>query len=249
MPMAIVCGGCKRKLRIPDKLIGKPVQCPGCSRKLKVGSKTVLQANTAKKETVVVTTPKKESAGAKASAASAAKKSSTTAKKTPRKPPANPTGSMPKPTFASPPAPAPRSHGGSGKLVLLGGGGVLVMLVALAIGYSVFVGFNSGAAPKKGVVPDGLDENLLNTLKCPENGSSLRFADQKELDAINLHIHAGTQKNWAGAPVTEPVEAVLVRADSKIGYRVDNRLPIMELLSALVLDESVGEPDPNQNRK
>ena len=37
MPLGIICGGCKRKLRIPETLVGKPVKCPGCG--LKVNTK------------------------------------------------------------------------------------------------------------------------------------------------------------------------------------------------------------------
>jgi len=118
-------------------------------------------------------------------------------------------------------------------LVFLGGGGVLVMLVAFAIGYYAIVGFNFGAAPKKGVRAGGFDETRLATMKCQENGDALRFADQKELDIMNLRVNAGTLLTKAGAAVTEPVVAVLIRADGKVGYRVDEIIPNMEPLEAL----------------
>lgn len=34
MPYMIMCGGCKKKLRIPDAMVGKTIKCPGCARKM-----------------------------------------------------------------------------------------------------------------------------------------------------------------------------------------------------------------------
>jgi uncharacterized protein YbaR (Trm112 family) len=99
------------------------------------------------------------------------------------------------------------------------------------------------------IVPEGFNETLLDILRCPENGSGLRFAKKKELAGINDRVSGKKLKTWAGTPQTEFVEAVLIRADGKIGYRVDKITPVMLIEEALVLDEKIGPPDPKNNRK
>lgn len=98
------------------------------------------------------------------------------------------------------------------------------------------------------VVPDGLDVKAASRLLCPENSSRLRFASKKELDNINGRISAGLQKTWTSRIVETNLEAALIREDGKIGYRIEKVLPIIQIDEALVLDESVGNPNPKANR-
>jgi hypothetical protein len=103
------------------------------------------------------------------------------------------------------------------------------------------------AAP---VVPEGFNEKTLHQLKCPENGSTLRFATKRELADINQRIGSLKMKTWFdGAPQKELVDAVLIRADGKIGYRVDGVLPVLKIEDALVLKTQVGPPDAKKNHK
>lgn len=115
----------------------------------------------------------------------------------------------------------------------------------------VTLGCRGAADPDadKPIVPEGFDEKLLETLKCPENLSPLRFAKKKELADINNRIGALTLKTWAGPQQLKHLDAVLIRADGKIGYRVDGIVPVMDIMEALVLDEKVGPPDPKSHRK
>ena len=100
------------------------------------------------------------------------------------------------------------------------------------------------------VVPDGFNEKALDKLSCPENGTKLRFATKKELADINDRIGAMKIKNWfSGAPRTEAVNALLIRADAKIGYRVDGIVPVLRIEEALVLKDGVGPPDAKKNRQ
>ena len=107
----------------------------------------------------------------------------------------------------------------------------------------------SQPAPSKtdaAVVPQGFDQGLLEILRCPENLTALRLATQRELDAVNERIEAGTMKSWGGKAVKEPVAALLIRADGKIGYRFQGSIPVMIIEEALVLDETVGKPAPDK---
>jgi hypothetical protein len=100
------------------------------------------------------------------------------------------------------------------------------------------------------VVPLGFNEKSLDQIKCPENGSTLRFATKRELDDINQRIGVLKLKTWFdNTPRQEPVDAVLIRADGKIGYRVDGVMPILKIEDALVLNDRVGPPDAKKNRK
>jgi uncharacterized protein YbaR (Trm112 family) len=100
------------------------------------------------------------------------------------------------------------------------------------------------------VVPEGFDEKRVESLKCPECGSKLRFATKRELASINDRIGSKKKlKTWNGEERVEPVDAVLIRADGKIGYRVDGVIPVLKIEEALVLNEKVGNPDPKKNHK
>jgi hypothetical protein len=92
------------------------------------------------------------------------------------------------------------------------------------------------------VVPEGFNEKQLATLACPENGSALRFATRGELDDLNIRIGAAKLKRWNGEAQTDLVEALLIRADGKIAYRLDGVVPVLDILEALVLDDRVGHP-------
>lgn len=100
------------------------------------------------------------------------------------------------------------------------------------------------------VIPEGFNDKALAQLKCPENGSTLRFATKRELADINQRIGALQLKTWFdGLPRKELVDAVLIRADGKIGYRLDGVLPVLKIEDALVLNDRVGPPDAKKNRK
>jgi uncharacterized protein YbaR (Trm112 family) len=98
------------------------------------------------------------------------------------------------------------------------------------------------------VVPPGFNEQLLDILRCPENLTVVRLATWKELESANERIKAGTLKTWAGKNVPNSVNAMLIRADNKIGYRFEGAAPVMIIEEALVLDETVGKPDPDRYR-
>jgi uncharacterized protein YbaR (Trm112 family) len=80
-----------------------------------------------------------------------------------------------------------------------------------------------------------LDPELLEILACPETKEAVRLGDAALLKRVNDRIARGEQKNRAGEPVREPIEAILVRADAKVGYAVRDGIPIMLVDEALPL--------------
>ena len=105
--------------------------------------------------------------------------------------------------------------------------------------------FADNSAP---AIPSGFNRELLRVIVCPENLTPVRFASQAELLKMNSRIETKELKTWAGAIVSKPVEAVLVRKDGKIAYRVDSGIPVMLIEKALVLDSSIGKPNPSKYR-
>lgn len=99
------------------------------------------------------------------------------------------------------------------------------------------------------IVPKGFNGQLLDILRCPENLTAVRLATGKELDSANQRINSGKLKTWAGKIVPSSVDAMLIRADDKIGYRFEGAAPVTLIEDALVLDETVGKPDPEKHRK
>lgn len=99
------------------------------------------------------------------------------------------------------------------------------------------------------ITPKDLDVGLLKVLVCPENLTSLRLAKKSEIEKVNELIRENKLKYWDGSKVKEPMEALFIRKDNKIGYEIKKSVPVMIIEKALVLDESVGLPDPQKHRK
>lgn len=99
------------------------------------------------------------------------------------------------------------------------------------------------------ITPKDFDVGLLEILVCPENLTSLHLAKKSEIEKVNKLIRENKLKHWDGSNVKEPMEALFIRKDNKIGYEIKKSVPIMIIEKALVLDESVGLPDPQKHRK
>ena len=80
-------------------------------------------------------------------------------------------------------------------------------------------------------------KELLAILRCPETLQELRLAAPDLLARLNRQIAAGTVKNQAGRPVTQALEAGLVRADGKILYPIRGNIPQMLIDEGLAIQE------------
>ena len=72
-----------------------------------------------------------------------------------------------------------------------------------------------------------VDTELLEILACPETRQPVRLADEDLVRRVNAAVAAGTLKNREGGPVTEPIEAGLVREDGRYLYPVRDDIPVM----------------------
>ena len=72
-----------------------------------------------------------------------------------------------------------------------------------------------------------MDKQLLDILVCPVSGAALSMADHDALTAINAEIDQGRATYADQSPVAQRVQAMLVTRDGRLGYRVDDGIPIM----------------------
>ena len=78
-----------------------------------------------------------------------------------------------------------------------------------------------------------IDELLLPLLRCPLSRQTLAPAPAELVARLEMERVAGTLRNRAGQPLSEPIEAGLVRADGALFFPVRSGIPV------LVADEAV----------
>lgn len=82
-----------------------------------------------------------------------------------------------------------------------------------------------------------IDEQLLEILCCPESKQPVSLVEGEMIDRINAKIEAGELKNRGGEPISEKIDAGLIREDKKFLYPVKDSIPIMLIDEAIPLDQ------------
>jgi uncharacterized protein len=82
-----------------------------------------------------------------------------------------------------------------------------------------------------------LDQELLSILACPETKEPVHLADELLVQRVNAAIDAKKLVNREGEPVTERIEAGLVREDGKYLYPVRDDIPVMLIGEAIELSQ------------
>jgi uncharacterized protein len=82
-----------------------------------------------------------------------------------------------------------------------------------------------------------LDQELLAILACPETKEPVHLADELLVQRVNAAIDAKKLVNREGEPVTERIEAGLVREDGKYLYPVRDDIPVMLIGEAIELSQ------------
>ncbi len=82
-----------------------------------------------------------------------------------------------------------------------------------------------------------ISKDLLDILCCPETKEDVAPAEQCLVDKINTQIAVGGVKNRAGHPVSEKIDAGLLRKDQKFLYPIREDIPIMLIDEALPMEQ------------
>jgi uncharacterized protein len=81
-----------------------------------------------------------------------------------------------------------------------------------------------------------ISQELLDILACPETKQPLALASEDMVKALNDLIGQGRISNRAGQPVTEAIDAGLVREDKQYLYPIRDDIPIMLIDEAISLE-------------
>ena len=81
-----------------------------------------------------------------------------------------------------------------------------------------------------------MNRRLLDILRCPITGQSLRELDAGELESLNQLIADGGLKT-RGGETAEPLRAALITDNREWIYAVDDGVPVMLPDQALAADE------------
>lgn len=82
-----------------------------------------------------------------------------------------------------------------------------------------------------------LSPDLLEILCCPDDRTPLKLAEAAQVEAVNAAIAKGSLKAKSGEPVSERIDAGLVRADGKILYPVRDDIPVLLVEEGISLDQ------------
>jgi uncharacterized protein YbaR (Trm112 family) len=72
-----------------------------------------------------------------------------------------------------------------------------------------------------------LSAQLIDILRCPQDRSRLRLADQALIERVNRDVAAGKAHNAAGEPLTKMLDDGLIREAGDLLYPVIDQIPVM----------------------
>jgi uncharacterized protein YbaR (Trm112 family) len=81
-----------------------------------------------------------------------------------------------------------------------------------------------------------VDPELLKILVCPENKTPVTLVDDAVIAQVNAAIEKGSLKNRGGEPVSEKIDAGLLREDKVYLYPIRDDIPIMLIDEAIPME-------------
>lgn len=81
-----------------------------------------------------------------------------------------------------------------------------------------------------------ISKELLEILVCPETKQPVVLVHSSVLEQLNERVTQGTLANRRGTPVSNPLEAALVREDNQYCYPIRDDIPVMLIDEAIPLE-------------
>jgi uncharacterized protein YbaR (Trm112 family) len=72
-----------------------------------------------------------------------------------------------------------------------------------------------------------IPDRLVEILRCPQDRSKLRLADEALVARINREIQAGAIANLVGERLTKPIDGALIREAGDLAYPIIDDIPVM----------------------
>ena len=81
-----------------------------------------------------------------------------------------------------------------------------------------------------------MNKSLLPILRCPVSHKGLSLMRRDTLNALNAAIESGELRNRGGETVDRPLAEALVTDDGKLGYPIDDGIPVLLETAAIELE-------------
>ncbi len=80
-----------------------------------------------------------------------------------------------------------------------------------------------------------MNKSLLPILRCPVTHKGLSLMRRDTLGTLNAAIETGEVRNRGGEAVTAPLAEALITDDGKLGYPIDDGIPVLLEAAAIEL--------------
>lgn len=104
--------------------------------------------------------------------------------------------------------------------------------VALGISFDYSTGVTRGRS-----VAVSIDKELLAILCCPDTKQAVTLAEESLIRKVNAAVARGGLVNVGKRPVSDELDAGLIRADQKILYPIRDNIPVMLIEEGIPLEQ------------
>jgi uncharacterized protein YbaR (Trm112 family) len=80
-----------------------------------------------------------------------------------------------------------------------------------------------------------IDAQLLELIRCPATGASLRIADAHQIEEVNRGIEAGEVRDASDQIVAEPLDGGLITEGGDRLYPIRGKIPVLIAEEAIAL--------------
>lgn len=104
--------------------------------------------------------------------------------------------------------------------------------LALDMSFDYSTGVTQGRA-----MTVSIDKELLAILCCPDTKQAVSLAEESLIQKVNEAVARGGVVNLGKRPVSDQLDAGLIRADQKILYPIRDNIPVMLIEEGIPLEQ------------